>query len=813
MKRIILIATCLLALGYMKAQTYTLSGTMVDSLNKNKIFYATIGLMTQDAEPKMVANTYSDAEGHFVLEHVPAGTYNLKASLVGYELLTMPITVEGGSRSMDLGNIAMLKNSNALEEVSIKGERPVYMMDGEKTMYNVSEDPTIQSGTAADALQNAPGVEVDAEGNITLRGVSSVEIWLNNKPSNMNEEALKQFIKQMPAGSIEKIEVITNPSARYSAQGSGGVINIVTTSKIKKNSFVSFGVRGSSSPDVTPFVSYVYANEKFSFSAYMNYSYRVNKSSSESSVYMINDARDTTSITHSINNQRKSNHNPGLFLNANYTLDSMNTFGFWGGTYPSFETQYSYSRANWNEFIYNPGNYSYGDTTSGKQNSVGGYAGMWYEHKFNNLGHSLSFSVSYWGWGMKSQSDEFRNYLIMSGLNKDKKVDYRYRTNSVNVNMDYTIPYHENGEIELGVSGGTSMTNRMGRIDTLIVGSSGEYTLDSLRSQFQNGLDGDFAAYATIQHRFGNFTIKGGLRTEYENYGLRYLYYPQYDANKEYWGFFPSIHLSYRTKSMHNFKLSYTRRVSNPSADKLTLYRSYSEDSYSVGNPDLRQAYTNSVEAGWTKFFNKFGNVGVNAYFKNTKDEFSNMTDVAYDPYFGRIVTFSKPLNAGKTLNTGAELNVMYRLKAFMNIRFYANMYYMKSSFQFRDSENPHVVDNLGYSFRLNFWAKAWNVLEINASANYHSKSVTMFSVEKPRYSIDCGLRTEFWKRRISVFLNVNDIFNWNKWTTDENSPYVVSTSTFRSSWMGRSIRAGIEFKFGKMELESAQARQQGGGM
>lgn len=148
-----------------------------------------------------------------------------------------------------------------------------------------------------------------------------------------------------------------------------------------------------------------------------------------------------------------------------------------------------------------------------------------------------------------------------------------------------------------------------------------------------------------------------------------------------------------------------------------------------------------------------------------------------------------------------------------MNIRFYANMYYMKSSFQFRDSENPHVVDNLGYSFRLNFWAKAWNVLEINASANYHSKSVTMFSVEKPRYSIDCGLRTEFWKRRISVFLNVNDIFNWNKWTTDENSPYVVSTSTFRSSWMGRSIRAGIEFKFGKMELESAQARQQGGGM
>ena len=183
---------------------------------------------------------------------------------------------------------------------------------------------------------------------------------------------------------------------------------------------------------------------------------------------------------------------------------------------------------------------------------------------------------------------------------------------------------------------------------------------------------------------------------------------------------------------------------------------------------------------------------------------------MAYSPYFGRIVTYSKPINAGKSLNTGGELNVTYQLKTFMSIRFYANAYYMKSSFQFREEEKPYTVDNFGYAFRLNFWAKLWKVLEINASANYASKRVTLFTETKPRYSIDLGLRTEFWKRRISIYVNVNDIFNWNKTTTENNNPYYVSSSTSRTNWEGRSIVAGISFKFGRLELESQAQQGQG---
>lgn len=814
MKQISIFLIVLLSLTTAFAQNkYSITGTMTDSLSHDKIFYATIGLLTSDSNARMIGNTYTDASGSFTLSDIPAGTYNLKASLVGYDLLTIPVTVEGSQKTINLGELHMKKLSNNLQEVTIKGEKPVYMIDGEKTLYNVAEDPTIQTGTASDALQNAPGVEVDVEGNITLRGVSSVEIWLNNKPSNMNEEALKQFIQQMPAGTIEKIEVITNPSARYSAKGGGGIINIVTTSKIKKNSFLSFGARGSSTPSISPFLSYVYANEKFTISTYLHYSYNISKGSNESSATLFSDAGDTSSFYKSSYKYSSPTHSTGLYINGNYSPDTMNTISFWAGCYPHFQNSTSISDVERMEYIDNPGNYSYVENAfqDGFSFSGGAYGGLWYEHQFNDKGHKISVDLSLNGYNSKDQSYETRDYISEELLDRYKLVNFNFKNFGVNASLDYTIPYHKDGEIELGVSGGYDRDYNLSRMDTLIL-EQNEYTIDRLRSKESLENDGDFEAYATIQHRFGNFTIKGGLRTEYEKFNLKMIDETYGDVNKGYWGFYPSLHLSYRTESMHNFKLSYARRVSNPSGDDLSAYCDYNEDSFSTGNPDLRQAFTNSLEAGWSKFFQKFGNVGLNAYFRNTKDEFSTMTDVMYDPVFGRIVSFSKPLNAGKTLNTGAELNVMYRLKSFMNIRFYANMYYSKSEFMFRDEETPRTVDNLGYGFRLNFWAKAWNVLEINASANYHSKSVSMFTISQPRYSIDCGLRAEFWKKRIAVSLNVNDIFNWNSWSSANNNPYYTSSSVSRNSWMGRSIRASISFKFGKMELES-QASQGGGGM
>ncbi len=807
-----LIWVCLFACGttVFAQNRYVVSGVLKDSVKQDKIFYATVALLTADSTEQLVTAVYSDAAGKFALEDVTPGKYVLKATLVGYNILRREVEVGGESRRIQLGELNMVPGDVMLQGIAITEQMPVYMMDGEKTLYNVAEDPTIHSGTAVDALQNSPGVEVDIEGNITLRGVSSVEIWLNGKPSNMNEDALKEFLRQMPASTIQKIEVITNPSAKYSAKGTGGIINVVTTSQVKKNSFVSFGLHGSTTPTVRPWVSYVWANEKFSISAYASYNYWYMKSKGWSQSTLFNDAHDTSSVYLSDYDNFSTSHNMGLYVNGTYTPDTLNTISFWAGTGPSWSQSHAKSTNGRIEYINNPGCYDHNDASSGKGNSISMHGGLRYVHAFNSKGHEISADASYWGYVSRNASAEKQEFVSALWLDRDRKNASKTLSHNVSASLDYTLPYHPNGEIEMGISGDYSRSDIWHQLDTLVLGTESTYWTDSLRLQKYATDDGGFDAYVTIQHRFGGFTIKGGLRTECTAMNYNYPVTPQHDFSKVYWGLFPSLHLSYRTKSMYNFKLSYTRRVSNPSGSELTTWINYDDDSYYVGNPNLRSSFSNSLEAGWTKFINKFGNIALNAYFRNTKDQSSDLEDVIFSPVLGRYVTFSQPINAGKTLNTGLDLNVTYQLKAFMSIRFYTNMYYQKQQFQFRDDEAARVAENFVYSFRLNFWAKLWKVLEVNLSGSYRSKSKSLFSVTKPRYSIDCGLRADFWKRRISVHLNVSDIFNWNKTSVMTNSPYYVHEGTSRNSWGSRAIRAGITFRFGKMELESKASQ---GGM
>ena len=256
MKRLMLLLMALTVMTVsVMAQNVSVKGTVRDAKTGEGLPLVNVGLM-RVTDTVFVRGAASDFDGTFHIKDVKPGKYLLQASFVGYEKHMEIVEVKGNVDKLEIS----LRAGTVLGEVKIVAEKPLYVMDGEKNMYNTKEDVSIQTGTASDALQNAPGVEVDAEGNITLRGVSSVEIWINDRPSHMNEEALKQYIKQLPANAIERIEVITNPSARYST--SGGVINIVTNQKITRNELLCVGVRARTSPSVSPWASYVWAHDK-----------------------------------------------------------------------------------------------------------------------------------------------------------------------------------------------------------------------------------------------------------------------------------------------------------------------------------------------------------------------------------------------------------------------------------------------------------------------------------------------------------------------------------------------------------------------
>ncbi len=790
--------------------TFKVVGLLRDSVAGTPLAYANVAVL--DAEDSMlIKGTSANSNGYFEIEGIPQGECILRVWTFNYTPRHIPFTVKNNT---NLDVIRLMPISTTLGEVTIKGEKPIYAMDGEKLVYNVSEDASIQTGTTEDALQNAPGVEVDVEGNITLRGVSSVEIWINDKPSKLTEENLKTYLQTLPANALERIEAITNPSAKY-ATDAEAVINIVTSAHVKSNQFVSFGVNGSSQPFISPWVSYMWTKEKLSVNLFVSGRYSARRNASESSSYQRRDAAvageyDTT--WSNINAQKDTNRSgsANFFLGINYEIDSTSEISFdCGGFYNNNNSRYAALRKQTYYYLDSmpPFSLDYIDTSFSKTLgwSVMSHAGIDYTKKFDNSGHNLRIGLN--GRFSHNASDQWfnREYETYYDLNEHRYLltrSYRY---GADLDARYNRPYSEKGEMSYGLrTSHFQMSNDYKRYNDL------EGTLiDTLRTYHFNGGSTNVNADVNWTHRWGGFTLSTGLGLGLLRDAYEYISDMPF-ADKGAPLFFsarPSIHLTYRTKNMHNIKLNYSMRMFHPGEEDLSQYRRYGDNSYSTGNPDgLKSGFTHSLEAGWQKYFNKFGNVGVEMYGRLSTNEISSLTDSEYDQYLDRVVSYSIPYNMGTSWRYGASLNATYRPTGFVNLRLYANVYDYGYKMEY-DRDGVHQLDQRdkwSWSVRLNFWAKAFDWLQFTVAGNYTSPTLSLMSERKARYWLNFGLRSDLFKRKLSLFVNVQDIFNWGARFgsgSENTNPYYLSNNT-NKMMNSRYISAGITLRFGKMELE-----------
>ena len=790
--------------------TFKVVGLLRDSIAGTPLAYANVAVL--DAEDSMlIKGTSANSNGYFEIEGIPQGPCILRVWTFNYTPRHIPFTVKNNT---NLDVIRMMPISTTLGEVTIKGEKPIYAMDGEKLVYNVSEDASIQTGTTEDALQNAPGVEVDVEGNITLRGVSSVEIWINDKPSKLTEENLKTYLQTLPANALDRIEAITNPSAKY-ATDAEAVINIVTSAHVKSNQFVSFGINGSSQPFISPWVSYMWTKEQLSVNLFVSGRYSARRNASESSSYQRRDAAtlgeyDTT--WSSINTQKDTNRNgsANFFLGINYEIDSTSEISFdCGGFYNNNNSRYTAMRDqtyfNLDDIPSIPDVYM--DSTRSKSLgwSVMSHAGIDYTKKFDKNGHNLRIGLN--GRFSHNASDQWfnREYDTYYDLDEHRYLltrSYRY---GADLDARYNRPYSENGEMSYGLrTSHFQMSNDYQRYNDL------EGTLiDTLRTYHFNGGSTNVNADVNWTHRWGGFTLSTGLGVGLLRDAYDYISDMPF-ADKDAPLFFsarPSIHLTYRTKNMHNIKLNYSMRMSHPDEEDLSHYRRYGDNSYSTGNPDrLKSGFTHSLEAGWQKYFNRFGNVGVEMYGRLSTNEISSLTDSEYDQYLDRVVSYSMPYNMGTSWRYGASLNATYRPTGFINLRLYANVYDYGYKMEY-DRDGVHQLDQRdkwSWSVRLNFWAKAFDWLQFTVAGNYTSPTLSLMSERKARYWLNFGLRSDLFKRKLSIFVNVQDIFNWGARFGSgsvNTNPYFLNNST-NKMMNSRYVSAGITLRFGKMELE-----------
>ena len=782
-----------------------ITGTIVEEANGKVIPFVNVGLFRQ-ADSVFVSGAASDDKGRFELL-APNGDYRLAVSAIGFQTFEQMLTVKG---NQDLGKLKLKEGSTKLDEVVVTEKRPLFAVEGEKTMYNAAEDPSIQTGTLSDVLQNAPGVSVDVEGNITLRGTSSVEVWINDKPSHMTAENLKTYIQTLPANSIDHVEVITNPSARYGSKADG-IINIVTNAKVQKNEFVSFGVNMSTHPYIDPWVSYVWSNEKLTVNAYLNGSYSNWRGNafSDQSLFDANGAlaNHETDSTYFKNKM----YGAGGFFSLNYEIDTANSFNVWFSGWPNWGDNTNNTSFFREEFLPNALTTDMTESTYARDNQYFADYGLYYQHKFNNKGHNLSVSVNGMSFGGGDAGEVTRKFTLPMDYTRVLRQNSFYRSTGVEGEIVYNLPYSENGEISMGYTLGYDPEHQSLVTDSVINPyldkEAWEWDNDAFRTYNAKFTELNNEAFITVQHKFGGFTVKPGIRFVNELVKGAYADSSQYNFTKPFNSWRPSLHLSYRTKSMHNFSLSYTRRIAAPSAEQLSPFPMYHMDSYSSGNPDLDRVFTNSIEAGWTKYWDSFGSIGLSAYYRGKTNEVNRIQISQYHWLYGRVVPYTYPVNVGKSHNAGFEYNMMYRPNGFFNLRFYANLYdsYIKTEYEGHEYEN----DMWSYSFSMNMWAKLWNKLELTASGYYTSPTQSLFSERHGYYGVNAGLRADFFDRKLSVFVNANDIFNTNRYGHSSNSPYMVSNSSYK--YNSRSVSVGVTFRFGKMELEQ-MARQGGNG-
>ena len=678
--------------------------------------------------------------------------------------------------------LAMLLNLPLTAQEPSEG--PLFVNEGETVVYYLSRDPEGRKGTVSDALQNVPGVKVDTEGQINLRGVSQVEIFINGKPSHFDEESQKNYLQQVSAAAILRIEVMTNPSARYTTATNTGVINIITDAQSQSERHLSIGLQSNTQPEVSPWISYIWSTPKTSFTANLKGTWYNTRKHTESYSYSFVDALeralDTANYILSHGDDTARYASMEVFLKGEYHPDDRNDFMAYFSITPRRSKTLSFSNTYRKEFVDDIGEYEYDVFSDNDQLMTYGSVGASWYHRFPKEGHSLSMQLNSdydFGGGV---SNEVRHFKDKPYLNRDIRETNDFVDVGSDIKVEYTYPYHKNGELYVSANNTFMPDNNIGLYDTL--GTDG-YVTDWMRSENRKFSRDFLSGTVMVEHRFGRLTVKPGLSYMTSFLRARHFDTPAYDTLMRFNHWLPSLHLSYRTESQHNFSLGYTRKTDYPWMRYFTQRINYSEESFSTGNPLLKPTLIDAFELSWAKYWESLGSVSVKGYYNNSINAINQVSDVAYDAFFGRVVPYSKPVNLNKYYEAGGEFNLTYRPSATFNVRLEANVFDSYIETLYDKTQDSIIRSELwAYNLRLGTWAKLWDKLEVHATAYYNSPTQTLFATSQTAYGIDCGLRADFFHKRLSVLLNAYDIFNWNKEDNYTSNPYYISYSSYKAN-------------------------------
>lgn len=782
------------------AQNTSVSGTVTDK--QGPVAYATVTLLQQE-DSAVLNGSITDDNGVFRIDNTGVGLFILRITGLGMKTKYIGnVVVTNRNPNNDLGRIEITTTAQVLDGVEISGSRPMMQMDIDKKVFNVDKDITSVGGSVSDVLQNVPSVAVDVDGGVSLRGKSNVTILIDGKPATLLGGDEATALQSLPASSVDQIEVITNPSAKYDASGMTGIINIITKreKKLGYNGTVSLGA--GTRDKYNAGLSLNAKNEKWN--VFLNSNFRQNRRYRRNTVKRDNIDNSGSSESYE-DNLRIFN---GFFnsIGAEYTIDTNNSITLtqninkmqWGGkgqsSFSTFANNESLLLRQDRDFISGGGPFSLSTSLD-------------YKHKFKKKGAELTANATY----ARSWMDRWQEYttraydandlLVRGPINQD--APGKSNNTSQNSQIDYVTPLlTKNGKLEAGLK---SQLFWLESVNNPTIDSAGG--MPEVDSLLLNGYDYSlhiYAAYTSWSDKIGRFSYKAGLRSEYAYYEGTSIAVAGQTYTNEFLNLFPSAFVSYEIAELQNIYLSYSRRTHRPRFWHLLPYVDLSNpQDTSVGNPDLVPEFIQNFELSYNKQFEQGHNIIASTYYQYTQNLIERYRILYGD---GTSFTQRRNLNAGVTY--GFELVGQVQLvKKVWDATISTNLFRNEI---FGANIDP-ALDNSGFGW----FAKANTSIKLPANfsfqvnGNYDGPKVVAQGIRSDVYWIDVALRKSFLGGKANLVLNVSDIFNTRKYNTD----YDFGLYT-QNNYNDRETRIGninFTYRFGSADNKGLGSRKRGG--
>ena len=770
------------------------TGTITDSETNIPLEYATISVFNVNSE-KAVNGVISDSNGEFSIE-LNKGNYDFKVEFISFKIkYYRNITVND---PLDLGTIELSIDENMLEEIEVIGEKTEIEIKLDKTVYNIGKDLTLKGSSVSDVLDNLPSVEVDIEGNVSLRGNESVRILINGKPSGLVGISSNEALKQFPSESVEKVEVITSPSARYNAEGTAGIINIILR-RSKLTGFNGSLSLNSGYPERYGVSANLnYRTKKLNFFNNVGYNTRTSEGSfiNETEYYTdqaINNFLNENGVRDSERNSNYLNTGIEYFISdktslvGSYVLRKSD--GFTNNTNnvnQNFNTISKFSERLEKESEID-------DTNEFSINLT---------HDFNKEGHVLTIDYQ------KEKSSENENGFISNS--QLKPVFTKYLSEKVNTDeiqeselfkIDYVLPIKKDGQFELGFR----RSNQYQDIDYLAENEdlNGNFINDLNLSNTLLYNEKVNAFYTQYGNKKNKFSFLLGLRYEESKTTVKQLANNTNNV-KNYNDFFPTLNLSYQIKENETITFGYNRRIRRARSYFINPFPSKSSaTNVFQGNPNIDPTYSNGIDLGYLKRYEKLtlnGSIyyrketGVFTFISENTGDFVLVNEILV-PVLRRT-----PINLASNKQIGLELNANFTQSKNWRLNGSLNFYQSETLGEYMGI--VYDSKNLTWSGRLSNNLKLFSSVDWQTSFRYRAPQKTAVSERKASIYSNTAFSKDLSKDKITLTFKVNDIFETGKWRIESFNENYRSYS--ESNWRGgRTLELNLIYRFNQKKKQN----------